>query len=119
MVDNQYNYFRTAPDKGECVFFPLAIDGRAYSPGYDINLVLEEQNGPVWLKSGSFEAYMSQHLKNHNQTSVGTSENLKKAVESASNSTATAAASSYWLPKLAPLEVASTPSPLRFSTGLI
>lgn len=34
MVDNQHNYFKTAPDKGK-------------------------QNGPVWLESGSFEGYMS------------------------------------------------------------
>ncbi|OAX79997.1 hypothetical protein ACJ72_05678, partial [Emergomyces africanus] len=34
MVDHQYNYFKTAPDKGK-------------------------QNGPVWLESGSFENYMS------------------------------------------------------------
>ncbi|KAK1974041.1 pectate lyase superfamily protein-domain-containing protein [Colletotrichum cereale] len=34
MVDNQNNYFKTAPDKGK-------------------------QNGPVWLDSGSFNAFMS------------------------------------------------------------
>ncbi|EER43715.1 exo-beta-1,3-glucanase [Histoplasma capsulatum H143] len=80
MVDNQYNYFKTAPDKGE-------------------------QNGPVWLESGSFEAYMSRHSKHHNQTSVDTSGNLRKVAGSAKNTTTTAAAaaSSYWLPKLAPL----------------
>ncbi|OAX83696.1 hypothetical protein ACJ72_01943 [Emergomyces africanus] len=77
MVDNQYNYFKTAPDKGE-------------------------QNGPVWLESGSFEAYMSRHLKQLNRTSVDASENLNKVAGSTSNTTA---ASSYWLPKLARLGV--------------
>ncbi|EEH35016.2 glucan 1,3-beta-glucosidase [Paracoccidioides lutzii Pb01] len=77
MVDNQYNYFKVAPDRGE-------------------------QNGPVWLESGSFETYMLNfgHSKQHNDTSVDASENLKKFAGSASNTTA---ASSYWLPKLAPL----------------
>ncbi|PGG96344.1 hypothetical protein GX51_07874 [Blastomyces parvus] len=77
MVDNQHNYYKTAPDKGE-------------------------QNGPVWLESGSFEAYMSQHLKQLNRTSVDASEDLNKVAGSAPNTTA---ASSYWLPKLARLGV--------------
>ncbi|EGC48290.1 LysM domain-containing protein [Histoplasma capsulatum var. duboisii H88] len=77
MVDNQHNYFNTAPDKGE-------------------------QNGPVWLESGSLEAYMSQHLKQLNRTAVDVSKNLNKVAGSAPNTTAD---SSYWLPKLAHLGV--------------
>ncbi|EER40925.1 exo-beta-1,3-glucanase [Histoplasma capsulatum H143] len=61
-----------------------------------------EQNGPVWLESGSFEAYISQHLTQINRTSVDTSEDLNKVAGSAPNTTA---ASSYWLPKLAHLGV--------------
>ncbi|ODH20229.1 hypothetical protein ACO22_05936 [Paracoccidioides brasiliensis] len=47
---------------------------------FDINLVLGEQNGPVWLESGSFETYMlnSGHSKQHNHTSVDAPGNLKK-----------------------------------------
>ncbi|OAT07954.1 hypothetical protein BDBG_16924 [Blastomyces gilchristii SLH14081] len=68
MVDNQYNYFKVAPDKGE-------------------------QNGPVRLESGSFESYISMF----NTPDA----NSKNPTGGSSNITTTA--SSYWLPKLAPL----------------
>ncbi|KAL2361748.1 hypothetical protein RJZ56_005363 [Blastomyces dermatitidis] len=68
MVDNQYNYFKVAPDKGE-------------------------QNGPVRLESGSFESYISMFNTPDS--------NSKNPTGGSSNITTTA--SSYWLPKLAPL----------------
>lgn len=81
-----------------------------------LTLVLGEQNGPVWVESGSFEAYMSQHLKQLNRASVDVSEDLNKAAGSAPNTTA---ASSYWLPKLARLGVVSAFFPLSCSAELI
>lgn len=81
-----------------------------------LTLVLGAQNGPVWLESGSLEAYISQHLKQLNRTSVDASENLNKVAGSAPNTTAD---SSYWLPKLAHLGVVSAFFPLSCSAELI
>ncbi|ODH53683.1 hypothetical protein GX48_00101 [Paracoccidioides brasiliensis] len=78
MVDNQHNYFKVAPDKGE-------------------------QNGPVWLKSGSLKNYMA-HLADpagYSHTLTGDSGKFMEVSGDTFN--VTAAVSNYWLPQLAPL----------------
>ncbi|KDN67309.1 putative 1,3-beta glucanase [Colletotrichum sublineola] len=94
MVDNQNNYFKTAPDKGG-------------------------QNGAVWLESGSFENFVAnstlQQLRNgtgylnttssriSNIKSLKYDRNGRRSKALPGQPRAQAAASGYWLPQLAPL----------------
>ncbi|XXG95201.1 hypothetical protein Hte_001461 [Hypoxylon texense] len=79
MVDNQHNWFKTAPDKGK-------------------------QNGPVWLESGSFEGFISSVGSNvtsgtpGNHTVYDSSGNHFNLTTHSSIIQATG----YWLPELAP-----------------
>ncbi|PGH19016.1 hypothetical protein AJ79_00050 [Helicocarpus griseus UAMH5409] len=90
MVDNQHNYFKTAPDKGE-------------------------QNGPVWRESGSFDSYMStianisaasSSAPTYNHTLIDINGNV--TIVNSPTILSNVAETSYWLPKLAPLGKAST-----------
>ncbi|KAI1771426.1 pectin lyase-like protein [Hypoxylon cercidicola] len=77
MVDNQHNWFKTAPDKGK-------------------------QNGPVWLESGSFEGFMSSNSSNNGsrtRTVFDSSGNYFNITTHSSIIQDTG----YWLPELAPL----------------
>ncbi|KAK2598031.1 hypothetical protein QQS21_005868 [Conoideocrella luteorostrata] len=78
MVDNQHNWFHSAPDKGS-------------------------QNGAVWLESGSLENYTAnaRHIST-NETQGGFSgSGPKYARKLLSVGNTRAASSSYWLPQLA------------------
>ncbi|KAI1272435.1 glycoside hydrolase family 55 protein [Xylaria sp. FL0933] len=98
MVDNQHNYFQTAPDKGT-------------------------QNGPVWAYSGSQDKFLenlrngrvvrggfdsSEILRLQNSTGVPSSStgapyNATIVVPSSDGAFTQADDSTYWLPQLAPL----------------
>ncbi|KAF1993092.1 glycoside hydrolase family 55 protein [Amniculicola lignicola CBS 123094] len=80
MVDNQHNYFKTAPDKGK-------------------------RRGPVWTYSGSLEKYMS-NLRNGTVVRGGyplSNGTTTTRFTRASNATLRVAANGYWLTKLGPL----------------
>jgi hypothetical protein len=102
MVDNQHNYFKTAPDKGECSG-SLTIQFNAKV------VVSGNQKGPVWSYSGSLERYMS-NLKNSTVVRGGSSKwngTRPTRFTRGSNATLRAAANGYWLTKLGPLGAVS------------
>ncbi|KAH8157229.1 hypothetical protein CIB48_g11024 [Xylaria polymorpha] len=88
MVDNQHDYFKTAPDKGS-------------------------QNGPVWAYSGSFENYIANLRSGHviqgghgtdlTPTENSTSHYHNSTIDGRSLYPLSKKASGYWLPTLAPL----------------
>lgn len=83
MVDNQHNYYKTAPDKGK-------------------------QNGPVWAYSGSLDKYMS-NLREGRVVRGGYAESNKTittTLTSPSNRS-TIQATDYWLKTLGPLGTVS------------
>ncbi|OAL54205.1 pectin lyase fold/virulence factor [Pyrenochaeta sp. DS3sAY3a] len=84
MVDNQYNYYKAAPDKGK--------------------------NGPVWNYSGSLENYIS-NLKNNTVVRGSSSEwngTRTTRFTRKNDETLRIAANNYWLAKLAPLGAVAT-----------
>lgn len=94
MVDNQHNYYHTAPDKGK-------------------------QNGPVWRYSGSLDNYLN-NLRNSTVVRGGyagfngtknTSFNADKAKRQSS--------SDYWLTTLGPLGAVSPPFSFFFTRFLL
>lgn len=77
MVDNQHNYYKTAPDKGR-------------------------QNGPVWAYSGSLDTYLS-NLKRGVVLRGGFDGSNKTKVTSFKSAARKRQSSDFWLSSLGPL----------------
>lgn len=89
MVDNQHNYYHTAPDKGNT-------------------------NGPVWRYSGSLQKYMT-NLRNGYvvRGGYGWKNGTTQTAFTANNSTAKrASGGDYWLTSLGPLGAVGYSRPL-------
>lgn len=94
MVDNQHNYFGTAPDKG------MPATARLYCKSLHA-VVLGTQNGAVWLQSGSFHnfsSFFSNGLTGNNRIPKYGNEPRAEGQPAGM----AASKSSYWLAELAP-----------------
>lgn len=88
MVDNQHNYYKTAPDKGR-------------------------QNGPVWAYSGSLDTYLTNLQSGIVLRGGYTRSNDTKQTNFRSADRKGQQSSDFWLLSLGPLGTVSSASWLR------